>query len=148
MAHKQGTELQFPVKTRKKPRTIEKKTILIIRDENKAALHKRPDKGLLAGMYEFPNIEGHLSEKEVLKWLKERGLSVLRIEPLTESKHIFTHKEWHMIGYSVRVDELDRGEDLTDFIFVDQREAKEKYPIPSAFSAYLKAFYEKSGFSL
>lgn len=148
MAHKQGTELQFPVKTRKKPRTIEKKTILIIRDENKAALHKRPDKGLLAGMYEFPSIEGHLSEKEVLKWLKERGLSVLRIEPLTESKHIFTHKEWHMIGYSVRVDELDRGEDLTDFIFVDQRQAKEKYPIPSAYSAYLKAFYEKSGFSL
>ncbi|MBO5112243.1 MAG: A/G-specific adenine glycosylase [Lachnospiraceae bacterium] len=148
MAHKQGTELQFPVKTRKKPRTIEKKTILIIRDENKAALRKRPDKGLLAGMYEFPNIEGHLSEKEVLKWLKERGLSVLRIEPLTESKHIFTHKEWHMIGYSVRVDELDRGEDLTDFIFVDQREAKEKYPIPSAYSAYLKAFYEKGGFSL
>ena len=79
MAHKQGTELQFPVKTRKKPRTIEKKTILIIRDENKAALRKRPDKGLLAGMYEFPNMEGHLSEKEVLKWLKERGLSVLRI---------------------------------------------------------------------
>ena len=148
MAHKQGTELQFPVKTRKKPRTIEKKTILIIRDENKAALRKRPDKGLLAGMYEFPNMEGHLSEKEVLKWLKERGLSVLRIEPLTESKHIFTHKEWHMIGYSVRVDELDRGEDLTDFIFVDQRQAKEKYPIPSAYSAYLKAFYEKSGFSL
>ena len=144
MAHKQGTELQFPVKTRKKPRTIEKKTILIIRDENKAALRKRPDKGLLAGMYEFPNMEGHLSEKEVLKWLKERGLSVLRIEPLTESKHIFTHKEWHMIGYSVRVDELDRGEDLTDFIFVDQRQAKEKYPIPSAFSAYLKAFYDKS----
>lgn len=148
MAHKQGTELQFPVKTRKKPRTIEKKTILIIRDENKAALRKRPDKGLLAGMYEFPNIEGHLSEKEVLKWLKERGLSVLRIEPLTESKHIFTHKEWHMIGYFVRVDELDRGEDLTDFIFVDQRQAKEKYPIPSAYSAYLKVFYEKSGFSL
>ena len=144
MAHKQGTELQFPVKTRKKPRTIEKKTILIIRDENKAALRKRPDKGLLAGMYEFPNMEGHLSEKEVLKWLKERGLSVLRIEPLTESKHIFTHKEWHMIGYSVRVDELERGEDLTDFIFVDQRQAKEKYPIPSAFSAYLKAFYDKS----
>ena len=148
MVHKQGIELQFPVKTGKKPRTIERKTILIIRDENKAALRKRPEKGLLAGMYEFPNIEGHLSEKEVLKWLKERGLSVLRIEPLTESKHIFTHKEWHMIGYSVRVDELDRGEDLTDFIFADQSQAKEKYPIPSAYSAYLKAFYEKNSYNL
>ncbi|MGN1180481.1 MAG: A/G-specific adenine glycosylase [Suilimivivens sp.] len=144
MAHKQGTELQFPVKAKKKPRIIEEKTVLIIRDENKAALHKRPSKGLLAGMYEFPNIDGHLSEKEVLAWLKEIGLSVLRIEPLAESRHIFTHKEWHMTGYSVRVDELDRGESNTDFIFVERNEARDKYPIPSAYSAYLQAFYEKS----
>ncbi|MGN0376985.1 MAG: A/G-specific adenine glycosylase [Suilimivivens sp.] len=144
MAHKQSIELQFPVKAKKKPRTIEEKTVLIIRDENKAALHKRPSKGLLAGMYEFPNIEGHLSEKEVLAWLKEIGLSVLRIEPLAESRHIFTHKEWHMTGYSVRVDELDRRENNTDFIFVERNEARDKYPIPSAYNAYLQAFYEKS----
>jgi len=144
MAHSQGKELQFPVKSKKKPRTIEEKTVLIIRDENKAALHKRPSKGLLAGMYEFPSIEGHLSKKEVLDWLKGIGLSVLRIEPLPESKHIFTHKEWHMTGYSVRVDELDRKDDHTDFIFVDQNEARDRYPIPSAYGAYLQAFYEKN----
>lgn len=141
MAHEQARELQFPVKAKKKPRAIEEKTVLIIRDENKAALHRRPKKGLLAGMYEFPNIEGHLSEKEVLLRLKEMGLSVLRIEPLPKSKHIFTHKEWHMIGYSVRVDELARRETDSELIFVEQREARDKYPIPSAYSAYLKAFY-------
>lgn len=144
MAHQKGVETQFPVKAKKRPRTIEEKTVLIIRDENKAALHKRPSKGLLAGMYEFPNVEGHLSEKEVLAWLKKIGLSVLRIEPLAESKHIFTHKEWHMIGYSVRVDELDRRDNNTDFIFAEQSEARDKYPIPSAYSAYLQAFYERS----
>lgn len=144
MAHLKGIETQFPVKARKKPRTIEEKTVLIIRDENKAALHKRPSKGLLAGMYEFPNVEGHLSEKEALAWLKKSGLSVIRIEPLVESRHIFSHKEWHMIGYSVRVDELDRRDNNTDFIFVEQSEARDKYPIPSAYSAYLKDFYEKT----
>lgn len=143
MAHQKGIELQFPVKSGKKPRTIEKKTILIIRDENRAALRKRPDQGLLAGMYEFPNVEGHLSEKEVLLYLREIGLSVLRIEPLTKSRHIFTHKEWHMIGYLVQVDELDRREDNSDFIFAERNEAEEKYPIPSAYSAYLRSFYEK-----
>ncbi|MBD5395163.1 MAG: A/G-specific adenine glycosylase [Lachnospiraceae bacterium] len=142
MAHQKGVETQFPVKSGKKSRKVEEKTVLIIRDENKAALQKRPSKGLLAGMYEFPNIEGHLSEKEVLVWLKEIGLSVIRIEPLTESRHIFTHKEWHMIGYSVRVDELDRGDTNTGLIFVEQNEAKDKYPIPSAYSAYLSEFLE------
>lgn len=142
MAHQKGVETQFPVKSGKKPRKVEEKTVLIIRDENKAALQKRPSKGLLAGLYEFPNIEGHLSEKEVLVWLKEIGLSVIRIEPLTESRHIFTHKEWHMIGYSVRVDELDRGDTNTGLIFVEQNEAKDKYPIPSAYSAYLSEFLE------
>ncbi len=139
LAHKEGREQEFPVKTKKKARTIEKKTILLIRDENKAALKKRPDKGLLAGMYEFPWIEGKLTEKEVLSYLKEIGLSVLHIKPLTESKHIFTHKEWHMTGYAVRVDELAPKIE-NDMIYVNQKEAIEKYPIPSAFAAYLKTF--------
>lgn len=140
MSHQRGTEIQFPVKSEKKPRLVEEKTIVIIRDENRAALQKRPSKGLLAGMYEFPNLEGHLSEKEVLAWLKEIGLSAIRIKPLAESRHIFTHKEWHMTGYSVRVDELDKGDNNTGLIFVEQSEAKDKYPIPSAYSAYLSEF--------
>lgn len=142
MAHQKHVETQYPIKTRKKPREIEKKTVLLIRDENKAALHKRPPKGLLAGMYEFPNLAGHLSEQEVLTWLKERGFLAIRIEPLLESKHIFTHKEWHMIGYAIRVDELERKNTDTDFIFVEWKEAKDRYPIPSAYKAYFAKFSE------
>ena len=140
LAHARGREQDFPVKSAKKARSIEKKTILILRDENKAALRKRPDKGLLAGMYEFPWIEGHLSEKEVLDYLKKTGLSVLHIKPLTDSKHIFTHKEWHMKGYAVRVDELAEKKNRDGLLFVDRKEAIEKYPIPSAFAAYLQTF--------
>ena len=140
LAHSQGREQDFPVKSKKKARVIEKKTILLLRDENRAALHKRPSKGLLAGMYEFPWIEGNLSEEEVLSYLKRIGLSVLHIRPLTESKHIFTHKEWHMTGYAIRVDELADKNENTGFIYVDRKEALEKYPIPSAFSAYLQTF--------
>ena len=142
MAHQRHVETQYPIKTPKKPREIEKKTVLLIKDENKAALRKRPPKGLLAGMYEFPNLEGHLSREEVLTWLKERGFLTIRIEPLLESKHIFTHKEWHMIGYAIRVDELERKNTDTDFIFVEWKEAKDRYPIPSAYKAYFEKFYE------
>ncbi len=140
LAHDRGRELDFPVKSAKKARVIEEKTILILRDENKAALQKRPAKGLLAGMYEFPWIEGHRSKEEVLAHLKEMGLSVIHIKPLAESKHIFTHKEWHMTGYAIRVDELAPKVGKHNFVFVDRETAIEKYPIPSAFSAYLKTF--------
>ena len=142
LAHREGRELEFPVKSAKKPRTIEEKTVLIILDENRVALCKRPSKGLLAGMYEFPSISGKRTEEEVLSYLRGRGLSVLRIEPLRECKHIFTHKEWHMTGYFIRVDELSRQTDGA-YIFAEKREARDKYPIPSAYDAYRQYFYEK-----
>lgn len=139
-AHREGCETDYPKKSPKKARTIEKKTVLLIKDENKAALRKRPDRGLLAGMYEFPSLEGHLTGKQVVNYLKREGLAVLKIEQLPASKHIFTHREWHMRGYAVRVDELsDKSPDL-DMIFVEQKEVRERYPIPSAYAAYLKEF--------
>ena len=145
VAHREGRETDFPCKPPKKARVIEDKTVLIIKDDKKAALTKRPEKGLLAGMYEFPSITGHLSQDEVLLFLKERGLSVLRIEPLSQSRHIFSHKEWHMIGYAVKVDELAEttGNPEDSLMFVEQQEARERYPIPTAYKAYLKAFLEE-----
>ncbi len=145
VAHKEGCETDFPCKPPKKARVIEDKTVLIIKDDQKAALTKRPEKGLLAGMYEFPSVTGHLSQDEVLLFLKEKGLSVLRIEPLSQSKHIFSHKEWHMTGYAVRVDELAEatGSWEDSLVFVEQQEARERYPIPTAYKAYLKAFLEE-----
>ena len=147
LAHQQGKEQAYPCKTPPRPRVIEEKTILIIKDENKAALRRRPARGLLAGMYEFPCLEGHLTEKQVIEYLKQEGLSVLRIEPLERAKHIFTHREWHMIGYSVRVDELakqDAWEDKKDMLFVEPEQARERYPIPAAYKAYLQNFFRKN----
>ena len=140
-AHLERREEEFPKKQAKKERTIEKKTILIIQDENKSALHKRPSKGLLAGLYEFPNLEGHQTEKRVLAYLKEIGLEVLRIQKMEPSKHIFSHKEWHMIAYQIRVDELaGKGERLEqeNWIFAESKEAEKQYPLPSAFATYTK----------
>ena len=141
LAHKEGKEEAFPKKQPKKERIIEKRTILIVQDENKTALHKRPDKGLLAGLYEFPGIEGHQTKKTVLEYLNKLGLEVLRIQKMEPSKHIFSHKEWHMIAYLIRVDELaEKGKlfEKEQWIFSETREAGEKYPLPSAFSSYTK----------
>lgn len=139
LAHGRGVEQEFPKKAGKRPRTIEEKTILVLRDENRTVIRKRPEKGLLAGMYEFPSMEGFRTAEEVTAYLAENGIRTLRIQPLEDAKHIFTHREWHMKGYMVRVDELEHGcpgEASSDWLYIQPEETKEKYPIPSAFSAY------------
>ena len=141
MAHQAGEEQAYPRKAPKKPRVIEKKTILIIRDENRTAIRKRVGKGLLAGMYELPSMKGFCTAEEVTAYLARNGLKALRVQPLQESKHIFSHREWHMKGYMVRVDELEpggTGEQPGDWIYIEPEETREKYPIPSAFGAYMK----------
>ena len=148
LANADGTQLQYPNKAKAKERTVEEKTILIIRDAELAALHKRPAKGLLAGMYEFPSMKGYHTAEEVKEYLAENGLQVLRIQPLEDAKHIFSHREWHMKGYLIRVDELApkrEGPDSADWIYIEPSETREKYPIPSAFAVYAKGLNMKLG---
>lgn len=126
---------EIPVRKKIKERRIEEKTVLIIQDGDKVAIRKRPPKGLLAGLYELVNFEGHLDEQQVLERMNEYQLTTLRILPLEQSKHIFSHVEWRMIGYVVKVAALE-GNEKNDMMFVDIRHAEEKYPVPAAFGAY------------
>ena len=122
-ARKQGIVMELPQKTPKKARKLEDRTVLVVRDGEKVAIHRRPLKGLLAGLYEFPNVEGFLSDDEVLAFLKGRKLSPIRIQKLEPSKHIFSHIEWHMIGYVVRVEELE-DMDISDWIFIEPQDTR------------------------
>lgn len=126
----------IPVKSKGKERRREERTVLLIRDGEKILLRRRPGKGLLAGMYEFPNVDGFLDEEGAIQEVKCMGLSPLRIETLKPSKHIFSHVEWHMKGYMVKVEEL--GEEASGFLFAEAADFKEKYAMPSAFRAYVE----------
>lgn len=136
-ARAQGIQMELPVKTKAKARRIEKRTILIFRDNETVAIRKRPAKGLLAGLYELPNIEGHLTRKEVIEYGKTIGLTPVRVKKLPAAKHIFSHVEWHMIGYEVLVDELEKN-CSEKMIFAGREEMNERYSIPSAFEAYIE----------
>lgn len=136
-ARAHGTQMQLPVKKKAKARKIEERTVLIFKDGETIAIKKRPAKGLLAGLYEYPNVEGHLLEKEVVEYSKTLGLSSLRVRKLEAAKHIFSHIEWHMIGYEIRVDELEKN-CSEKMIFAKKQELEDVYPLPSAFEAYKK----------
>ena len=136
-----STVLEYPKKAAKKPRKIEEKTIFIIQNGQEFAIKKRPQTGLLSGLYELPNISGYLTSEEAVRCVEEMKLLPVYIKEAGSSKHIFSHVEWHMKGYFVKVASTEEKQ-VDDLIFVDKKDSKKKYPIPSAFSAYRKYIEE------
>ena len=134
-AKKQGVIAQLPVKSKNKARKIEKRTVFIFRDGKKLAIRKRPSKGLLAGLYEFPSETGHMSLEEAAAYSKKIGLMPVRIRELGEAKHIFSHIEWHMTGYEILVDELEKT-NKKGFLFIRPKEIEKEYPLPKALGHY------------
>lgn len=135
----------LPVKNKAKSRRIEERTVLILKDGERVAIRKRPGKGLLAGLYELPNCLGHLSPEQALHYMEDRGFRPLRIQKLEPAKHIFSHVEWHMIGYVIWIEEKDFAADSQrekaqkeQLLFVEAADAREHYAIPSAFGAYAR----------
>ena len=143
-AYKENRTEELPVRLKKTKRRVEKRTVLVLRDGELLALRKRPEKGLLAGLYELPNFEGWLDEKEVLDLIEERNMTPLRILPLKDSVHRFSHVEWKMIGYAVWVAELDQKPE-DNFLFVRVENAEKKHAIPSAFAAYAEYVHLEIG---
>ena len=92
-------------------------------------------------MYELPNQEGYLNREEILSYVKKLSLIPLHIAEAGEAKHIFSHVEWHMKGYFIKVASTEEKK-VGDLIFVDKKESKGKYPIPAAFGAYRKYIEE------
>lgn len=130
----QGNPCAFPVKAPKKARRIEQRAVFLFLCNRKLALHRRPEKGLLAGLWELPNAQEIDSPQEVRRAAAEWGLSALRIEKCGQAKHIFTHIEWHMTAYRIRVEEPPETSGLT---WVTKEELEAQYTLPSAFRPFL-----------
>ncbi len=132
LALKEDKRTALPVRAQKKPRRIEKRTILLLRCKDKYALSRRDKKGLLSGLWEFPNILGELDPSEALEAARALGATPLSISPAGNAVHIFTHIEWHMLGYLVECEHLP--EQLAQ---ATPDEIRKDYAIPTAFRAYL-----------
>lgn len=125
---------EIPVKTPKKPRKSEDMTVFLVQWEDRIGIQKRREKGLLASLYEFPNAEGHLSEAQIGAALGISSEKISGVEALPKASHIFSHVEWHMIGYRVILRDMEG----LPFQMAEKKELFEKYPVPNAFKAYTK----------
>ena len=138
----EGSWERIPARREKKARRKEDRTVLLIRDAVSTLIHKRDDRGLLAGLWELPNLEGKADEKQVLDYCRSLGLKVLQIRPLPEAKHVFTHVEWHMRGYLLLVEDMQEAQQSGQFaaerfLAAGTDEIGERYPVPSAFRNYM-----------
>ena len=139
VARQKGNYMEFPVKPEKKPRKRQNRTILLLEYQGKYMLQKRPKKGLLAGLWEFPAQEEFLSPEELSHLLTEWDSAAGEVELLGTGKHIFSHVEWHMLGYLVHLKEIPKGLEQEECIWATVQEMESSYSIPSAFQCY----YEK-----
>ena len=127
-AHQSGRTGELPVRPAKKPRRIEERVVFLLFREGRVALRKRPDRGLLAGLWEYPN---EIAPAE--RFLEEQGISADALAFGGAGTHIFTHVEWHMVVRTAVVssDALPDG-----WVWAGKREWTEIYAIPSAFAPF------------
>jgi A/G-specific adenine glycosylase len=150
-AKSEGCIGRLPVKSGKKQRRLENRTVLLIQNGDRYLIRKRPDKGLLARLWEFPAADGFLASDEAVRAagsILGREAEPLYIERLPDSRHIFSHVEWRMHAYRIRIadpkDEVQTVFDRETLRFALPGEMKERYPLPSAFAAYRDPILEQA----
>ncbi|WP_312279141.1 A/G-specific adenine glycosylase [Oscillibacter sp.] len=129
LGRSRGTAERLPVKSPKKARRIEEKTVFLFLRGGEIALRKRPEGGLLAGLWEFPNGEGALDETAAADLCSRWALSPRAWKRRLTAKHIFTHVEWHMTCYVLEVS----GSGPEDFLWADES-VLDRLAVPSAFA--------------
>ena len=126
-----GTAAQFPVKSPKKEKRVEEKTVFIFSCDGRYALRKRPEEGLLAGLWEFPNVPGKLETEGALAQVESFGLRPREIRRQVERKHIFTHIRWEMRGIY-----MELAEPSGEFSWLTAQEIEEQAALPTAFRQF------------
>lgn len=127
-AHQNSIEQELPVKTKKNQRKIEEKTVFILQYKNKMAVRKRDNSGLLAGLWEFPNVNDTLTPQEAIEQAVKWGTDPEKLEREVLRSHIFSHVQWNMVGYYIVC-----AQENEEFVWVTQEELENKIALPSAF---------------
>ena len=148
-----GSVSEHPVRSAPKERRIEERTVLLLKCGGKTAVRRRPAKGLLAGLWEFPSLDGHW-DIDAVRALFPGALSV---EACGDAVHRFSHVEWRMTGFSVELppertadssDEqpahlphdlpADTQDALSGLVWQTPESIRANYSVPTAFKHYMK----------
>ena len=126
-----GTAERYPVKLPKKGKKLEEKTVFIFSCDGWYALEKRPETGLLAGLWQFPNCPGKLDIPQAIDAAGQMGLQIRNVFKQVERKHIFTHIRWEMRGIY-----LETAEPKGEFVWMSPEQIRQEAALPTAFRQF------------
>ena len=127
-ARKEDRISQLPVKAPKRARRVEERRVYLLFSQGAVALRRRPEKGLLAGLWEYPNeLAGQTQIPQSL------GVPLDSLELVGTGRHIFSHIEWHMTAFTAQLEEhlLPEG-----WVWADRNDLAQSYAVPNAFQAF------------
>ena len=131
LGYAHGTADALPVKSPKKEKRQEDRTVFILSCDGKYALEKRPNKGLLADLWQFPNVSGHQSTADALAEAEKWGIQPREIFKEISRKHIFTHIQWNMKGIYLEVADMP-----SNFQWFTEEEVNTLAALPTAFRQF------------
>lgn len=132
-ARRAGRERELPVKPPKGDKRLERRGVAVVFAGKRVLVRKRPEKGLLAGLYEFPNFLDACDAASLVECLGELGVSARPGGEACAYTHVFTHRIWEMKAFWFRADAGACGKDMTA-VDADELEA---LSFPSAMRPFL-----------
>ena len=126
-----GTAEKYPVRLPKRAKREEEMTVFILSCDDQFALQKRQDFGLLAGLWQYPNVPEKLDTEQVLNAVEQMGLRPKNVIRQVERSHIFTHIVWQMRGYYLEV-----AEPAGDFTWLTREQIEADAALPTAFRQF------------
>ena len=136
-AKQAGTIPLLPVRAPKRSRKKQHLTVLLLTCGDRLAVRRRPETGLLAGLWELPNLEKALTPQRAVRLCEDWGLRPEALEKSVTRQHIFTHIQWDMTGIRIRC-----GAEGGGFTWADREAVRDKVALPTAFRQFLPDVWE------
>lgn len=131
-ARELGIQTRLPVRAVKRQRRKEEKTVLIFDCDGHIALQKRPERGLLAGLWQLPEAAGRLLPEQAVALAESWGVRPLDLNRQVSKNHIFTHIEWEMTGFYFRCAAMPER-----FIWAAPEQLDQVYSVPTAYRQFI-----------
>lgn len=132
-AYANGTVLQYPVKQPKKEKRLEERTVFLLQCEDRYALTKRTENGLLSGLWQLPNVLGKMNVNHALHTADVFGVQPVELYKQMHRVHIFTHIKWQLTCYHILC-----AKKTSDFIWATAQEIQTTYALPTAFRMFFE----------
>ena len=136
LARAHGTASALPVKAPKRAKRPEEHTVFCLRCGDRLAVQRRPDSGLLAGLWQLPNTPGLLDEQQAGAFASGQGLGDVRLRSARDGKHIFTHIVWTMRCYTLECSAMP-----PQYRWAAPDELRTEISLPTAFRQFLEDTY-------